>query len=65
MDIFVAYMHYLGIMVMMGTLITQHLLLKPGMERNTGFRLAQVDLTLCHRCDYSPGDRTSQILSFR
>ncbi len=44
MDIFVIYLHYIGIMVIMGSLISEHLLLKPKMTREQIKSLAMVDL---------------------
>lgn len=44
MAIFVIYLHYIGIMVIMGSLISEHLLLKPRMSREQIKTLASTDL---------------------
>ena len=44
MAIFVIYLHYIGIMVIMGSLISEHLLLKPKMTKEQIKTLAITDL---------------------
>jgi putative membrane protein len=44
MDILISYLHLLSIMTLMGTLITEHLLLKPDLDKQQINRLALIDL---------------------
>jgi putative membrane protein len=44
MDIFIPYLHFIGIMVMMGTLITEHVILKPDISLNNLKSLGIIDL---------------------
>lgn len=44
MYIIIPYLHYLGIMAIMGALITEHLLLKPGLTRENIKTLVAIDL---------------------
>ncbi len=44
MEIFIPYLHYLSIMVLMGSLITEHLMLKPGLGERQVRTLAGIDL---------------------
>ena len=44
MNILIPYLHYIGIMALMGSLITEHLILKPGINRQQIKSLAMVDL---------------------
>jgi putative membrane protein len=44
MEIIIPYIHYLGIMVLMGSLITEHLVLNPSLTKNQVKSLATVDL---------------------
>lgn len=44
MEIFIPYLHYLSIMVLMGSLITEHLMLKPGLDQGQVRTLAGIDL---------------------
>lgn len=44
MDIVIPYLHFIGIMTLMGTLIAEHLLLKPGMNKQQINQLALVDV---------------------
>jgi putative membrane protein len=44
MEIFIPYLHFIGIMAMMGSLITEHVILKPDMNKNTLKSLGTVDL---------------------
>jgi putative membrane protein len=43
MNILIPYLHYIGIMAMMGALVTEHVLLKPGMKKSQILSLAMVD----------------------
>lgn len=43
MDIFIPYLHYIGIMTLMGSLIAEHLLLKPGLSSAQIKTLAGID----------------------
>ncbi len=44
MSIFIAYLHFLSIMILMGSLITEHILLKPKMTKEQIRTLALIDL---------------------
>ena len=44
MDILIPYLHYIGIMTLMGSLIAEHLFLKPGLSASRIRSLAGVDL---------------------
>ena len=44
MDILIPYLHFIGIMTLMGALIAEHLLLKPGLNKEQINQLALVDL---------------------
>ena len=44
MDILIPYLHYIGIMTLMGALITEHIMLKPGIGKSQVRSLAMVDL---------------------
>lgn len=44
MNIFIPYLHYIGIMTLMGALITEHVLLKPGISAKQIKSLASIDL---------------------
>jgi putative membrane protein len=44
MDILIPYLHFIGIMTLMGALISEHLLLKPGLNKQQINQLAMVDL---------------------
>ena len=44
MNILIPYLHYIGIMAMMGALITEHVILKPGINNKQIKALASVDL---------------------
>lgn len=44
MNILIPYLHYIGIMSLMGTLITEHVVLKPGITKTEIKSLAQVDV---------------------
>ena len=44
MDILIPYLHYLGIMALMGSLISEHLILKPGLPKSLIKPLALIDL---------------------
>lgn len=44
MTILIPYLHYLGIMSLMGALITEHIMLKPGISRQQIKTLTTVDL---------------------
>ena len=44
MDILIPYLHYIGIMVLMGSLITEHVVLKPGINKSQIKSLATTDL---------------------
>lgn len=44
MDILIPYLHYIGIMALMGSLITEHLILKPGISGQQIKTLAGIDL---------------------
>ncbi len=44
MEIIVPYFHFLGIMALMGSLITEHLILKPGINNTQIKQLAVIDL---------------------
>lgn len=44
MNILLPYLHYIGIMALMGALITEHVMLKPGISRQQIKSLAMVDL---------------------
>jgi putative membrane protein len=44
MNILIPYLHYIGIMALMGALITEHVLLKPGISKEQVKSLALVDL---------------------
>ena len=44
MNILIPYLHYIGIMAMMGALITEHVLLKPGILKEQIKSLAMVDV---------------------
>ena len=44
MNILIPYLHYIGIMSMMGALITEHVMLKPGISPRQIKSLASVDL---------------------
>jgi len=43
MNIFIPYLHYIGIMTLMGALIAEHLMMKPGMRKNEINSLSAVD----------------------
>lgn len=44
MDIFIPYLHFISIMVLMGALITEHLVLKPSITKDQIKSLATIDL---------------------
>ncbi|MEJ2594544.1 MAG: DUF2214 family protein [bacterium] len=44
MDILIPYLHYIGIMILMGSLITEHVTLKPGITKSQIKSLATTDL---------------------
>lgn len=44
MDIFIPYLHFISIMVLMGALITEHLILKPSITKDQIKSLATVDM---------------------
>ena len=44
MELFIPYLHFLSIMVLMGSLITEHLLLKPSITKEQIKSLATVDM---------------------
>ena len=44
MNILIPYLHYIGIMAMMGALITEHVMLKPGISKDQIKSLSIVDL---------------------
>ncbi len=44
MELFIPYLHFLSIMVLMGSLITEHILLKPSLIKEQIKSLATVDL---------------------
>jgi putative membrane protein len=44
MNILIPYLHYIGIMALMGSLITEHVMLKPGISKKQLKSLATVDL---------------------
>ena len=44
MDIFVPYLHYIGIMSLMGALITEHLMMKPGLGKEQIKALGKIDM---------------------
>jgi putative membrane protein len=44
MDIIIPYLHILSVMTLMGALITEHLVLKPGIGKPQIIQLAQIDL---------------------
>lgn len=44
MNILIPYLHYIGIMALMGALITEHVMLKPGITKDQIKSLAMVDL---------------------
>jgi putative membrane protein len=44
MNILITYLHFIGIMVLMGSLITEHVILKPGITKDQIKTLAMVDL---------------------
>lgn len=44
MNILIPYLHYIGIMSLMGALITEHVVLKPGITKTDIKSLAQVDV---------------------
>lgn len=44
MNILIPYLHYIGIMTLMGALITEHLMLKPGLRKQQISSLIIVDL---------------------
>jgi len=44
MDILIPYLHFIGIMVLMGSLVSEHLLLKPGINKTQIKSLAGIDL---------------------
>jgi len=44
MELFIPYLHFLSIMVLMGSLITEHLLLKPSITKEQIKSLATIDL---------------------
>lgn len=44
MNIFIPYLHYLGIMCLMGALITEHVMLKPGISKQQIKSIATVDM---------------------
>ena len=44
MQVFIPYLHYIGIMVLMGALIAEHLMLKPGILKQQIKSLAGIDL---------------------
>jgi len=43
MNIFIPYLHYIGIMTLMGALIAEHLMMKPGMRKSEINSLSAVD----------------------
>lgn len=44
MDILIPYLHYIGIMTLMGSLISEHLILKPSISKQQIKSLATIDL---------------------
>lgn len=44
MDILIPYLHYIGIMALMGALISEHLILKPSIKKDQIKSLATIDL---------------------
>jgi len=44
MNILIPYLHYIGIMILMGALISEHVMLKPGISKDQIKSLALVDL---------------------
>jgi len=44
MDILIPYLHYIGIMALMGSLITEHVMLKPGITKEQVKSLVLVDM---------------------
>lgn len=44
MQLFIPYLHYIGIMVLMGSLITEHIILKPSITKEQIKSLASIDL---------------------
>lgn len=44
MNILIPYLHYIGIMALMGALITEHVILKPGMSKEQIKSLGMVDI---------------------
>ena len=44
MQVFIPYLHYIGIMVLMGSLIAEHIILKPGITKEQIKSLASIDL---------------------
>lgn len=44
MEIIIPYLHFIGIMSLMGSLITEHLILKPGINKTQIKQLATIDL---------------------
>ena len=44
MQVLIPYLHYIGIMVLMGALIAEHLMLKPGITKEQVKSLASVDV---------------------
>lgn len=44
MNILIPYLHYIGIMALMGSLISEHLILKPSLKKDQIKSLATVDL---------------------
>ncbi len=43
MNIFIPYLHYIGIMALMGALIAEHVMIKPGMNKSEVNSLSVVD----------------------
>lgn len=44
MQLFIPYLHYIGIMVLMGSLITEHIILKPSITKEQIKSLTSIDL---------------------
>ncbi|MCF8379421.1 MAG: DUF2214 family protein [Bacteroidales bacterium] len=44
MQVLVAYLHFIGIMALMGTLVYEHMILKPGLNQSQIKSLAGIDL---------------------
>ena len=44
MQILLNYLHYIGVMALMSSLISEHLMLKPGLNKSQVKSLASIDL---------------------